>query len=116
MINKSPQCFIPSSNSIGLSDKEKKQKIDFQDGSCGGNLGFSIEMVLAIFDLQVTLMLPTKFQANWPSGFSYFWSTKKYEESPGSATSTNRSPSQTPEEEKTDKTKQAQIEQTYEKH
>ena len=25
-------------------------------------------MVLAIFDLQVTLMLPTKFQDNWPFG------------------------------------------------
>ena len=23
-------------------------------------------MILAIFDLQVTLMLPTKFQVNWP--------------------------------------------------
>ena len=25
-------------------------------------------MILSIFDLQVTLMLPTKFQVNWPSG------------------------------------------------
>ena len=55
-------------------------------------------MFVAIFDLQVTQMLPTKFQVNWPLGlgeeakknnvfkmpviyisdrndFSYFWST-----------------------------------------
>ena len=30
------------------------------------NIGFPIEMILAIFDLQVTLMLPTKFWVNWP--------------------------------------------------
>ena len=39
-----------------------KRKIDFQD------LGFPMGMILAIFDLQVTLMLPTKFQVNWPFG------------------------------------------------
>ena len=50
-------CF----ESIRLS-VQKKQKIDFQDG---GHLGFPISSVLAIFDLQVTLMLPTKFPVNW---------------------------------------------------
>ena len=30
-------------------------------------LDFSIKMILAIFDLQVTPMLPTKFWVNWPS-------------------------------------------------
>ena len=40
--------------------QEKKQKIDFQD------LGFPIGKFLAILDLQVTPMLPTKFQVNWP--------------------------------------------------
>ena len=33
-------------------------KIDFQDGRHGGHLGFPIRMILAIFDLQVTPMLP----------------------------------------------------------
>ena len=33
-------------------------KIDFPDG---GRLEFPIETILAIFDLQVTLMLPTEF-------------------------------------------------------
>ena len=62
----------------------------------GGHLGFPISMILAIFDLQVTPMLPSKFGVNWPFGsgeeaknrfsrwrpswisdrhnFSYFWS------------------------------------------
>ena len=49
--------------STGLSVQEKKRKIDFQDG---GHLGFRIGTILAIFDLQVTLMLPSKFGVNWP--------------------------------------------------
>ena len=44
--------------SIGLLVQEKKRKIDFQ---VGGHLGFPICMILATFDLQVTLMLPSKF-------------------------------------------------------
>ena len=62
-----------------------------------GDLGFLISRILAIFDLQVTLILLTKFGVNWPFGsgkevqigflrwqpswisnrndFSYFWST-----------------------------------------
>ena len=52
--------------STGLSVQEKKQKIDFQDGCHGAHPGFTIGMILAIFYLQVTLMLPTKFGVNWP--------------------------------------------------
>ena len=48
--------------------KKKKKKKDFQDGHHGGHLGFPISMILAIFNLQVTLMLPTKFGFNWPFG------------------------------------------------
>ena len=67
------------------------KKFGFQDGCHGSHLGFLIRMTLAMFDLQVTLMLPTKFQVNWAFGsgeeaknrflisewndFSYFWST-----------------------------------------
>ena len=40
--------------------------MDFRDGGHGGHLGFSIETNLAIFDLQVTLVLPTKFQVVRP--------------------------------------------------
>ena len=57
-------CF----KSIGLLVQEKKQKIDFQDSGHGGYPGFPTGMILAIFDQQVTLMLPTKFQINWPFG------------------------------------------------
>ena len=52
--------------SIGFSVQEKKQKMDFQDGDHGSHLGFLIGMIVAIFYLQVTLMLPIKFQVNWP--------------------------------------------------
>ena len=96
----SPWCFLASLESTGLSVQEKKRKIDFQDGGHGGHLGFPIGKILAIFDLQVTLMVPSKFGVNWPFGsgeeaknifsrwrpwrpswisdrndFSYFWST-----------------------------------------
>ena len=50
--------------SIGLSVQEKKDKIDFQDGHQGDHLEFSTEMLLATFDLQVALILPTKFRVN----------------------------------------------------
>ena len=39
---------------------------DFPDGCHGAHFGFLIGMNLAIFDLQVTLMLLTKFRVNWP--------------------------------------------------
>ena len=67
-IYKSPRCFLPSFKSIGLSVLEKKGKIDFQDGRQGDHLGFPNRTNLTIFDLQVPIMLPTKFQVNWPFG------------------------------------------------
>ena len=68
LIYKSPGCFLPSFESFGFSVQEKKRKIDFQDSRHGGHLGFQIRTILANFDVQVTPMLPTKFQVNWPSG------------------------------------------------
>ena len=65
MIYKSPKCFLASLESIGLTVQEKKQIIDFQDGCHGGHLGFPIGTILAIFDLQVTPILPTMFGVNW---------------------------------------------------
>ena len=56
-----PKCLLTSLESIGLSVQEKKLNIDFQDCGHGGHLGFRIRTILAIFDLQVTQMLPTKF-------------------------------------------------------
>ena len=55
-------CFLLSFKSFRPSVPEEKRKIDFQDG---GHLGFPIGMILAFLDLQVTPMLPTKFQVNW---------------------------------------------------
>ena len=52
---------------MGLPIQEKKFKIDFQDGSCGSHLVFPIGTILAIFDLQVTSMILTKFQSIGPS-------------------------------------------------
>ena len=60
--------FLYSFESIGLFVQEKKFKTDFQDGNCGGHIGFPIRTILAIFDLQVTQILPTKFQVNWRLG------------------------------------------------
>ena len=51
-IYKSPWCFLPSLESIGLSAQEKKKKIDFQDDSHGGHLGCPIRMILAILTYQ----------------------------------------------------------------
>ena len=62
LICKLPQYFLPSFESIGLSVQEKKPKIDFQDGGHGSHLKFSTETILSVFNLQVTLMLSTKFQ------------------------------------------------------
>ena len=73
--------FLPCLESIGFWVQEKKRKIDFQDGHHGSHLVFPIGMILAIFDLQVTQMLPSKFGGNWPFGsgeeaknrFSKWW-------------------------------------------
>ena len=53
---------------MGLSIQETKFKIDFQARNCGGHLVFPIGMILAIFDLEVTSIILTKFQVNWPFG------------------------------------------------
>ena len=79
--------------STGLLVQEK-WRIDFQYGRYGGHLEFLIGMIIAIFDLQVTLMLPIKVQVKWHfysreeakngfsrwplwNDFSYFWSTSQ---------------------------------------
>ena len=44
---------------------KEMSKIDFQDGGCGGYLGFSIRSVLAILCLLGALILIIKFQFSW---------------------------------------------------
>ena len=68
MIYKSPRSFLASFESVSLLVQEKKRQIDFQDGGHEDHLGFSISTILAIFDLQVIQMLPSKFRLNWPLG------------------------------------------------
>ena len=67
-ICKLPWYFLPSFKAFGRLVQKKKLKMDFQDGHYAGHLRFSIRMVLAIFDLQVTLILPTKVLVSWPFG------------------------------------------------
>ena len=54
--------YQTSFESVGLSVQEKKFSIDFQIGS---HLGFPISKILAKFDLQVTMILHTKFLVSW---------------------------------------------------
>ena len=68
-------CFLSTSHrdasyqvSICHLVQEKKPKIDFKNGRHGCHLGFPIGIILPILNLQVSLMLPTKFQVNWPLG------------------------------------------------
>ena len=53
--------------SIGLS-VQVKLKNNFQNGECGGYLGFSIGTILAIFDWHLILIVLIKFCVNWPFG------------------------------------------------
>ena len=51
--------YQTSFKSVGLL-VQKKLKIDFQDGGCGGQLGFLIITILAILDLQITPIILTQ--------------------------------------------------------
>ena len=86
-LNKLTWYFRLSFESIGLSI-QKTFAIDFQDGNHDGNHGinlwFQIGTILAIFDLQVTLILLIKFRVKWPytsrvevrNRFSRWWPWK----------------------------------------
>ena len=49
--------------SVGLMVKERKGKIDFQDGRHGSHFGFLIETILVIFDLQVARYFLPSFES-----------------------------------------------------
>ena len=57
--------FLPSFESTGFFNLGEEAKMDFQDGLKGSHLGFPIGTILAIFNLQIITMLPTKFRVNW---------------------------------------------------
>ena len=67
LISKTPWYLLPNFESVGLRFR-RKLKIDILASRHGGHLGFPIGMILAIFDLQATLILPTKFRVSWPFG------------------------------------------------
>ena len=67
-IYKSLRSCITSFELIGLLVQEERRKTYFQDGRHGGHLRLPIGAILAIYDLQITPMLPTKFQVNQPFG------------------------------------------------
>ena len=105
-IYKLPWYFLPKFESIGHLVQEKSSKYIFKMGmtmfwvswhfhsgekdqnrfSRGGHIGFWIRTILAIFYLQVAMILPTKFQINWPFGsgedvqtrFSRWWTWQPF--------------------------------------
>ena len=67
--------MLPTKFQVNLpfgSGEEAKNRfsrwLPLQDGCHCSHLGFLTGTILAIFDLQVTPMLPDKFQVNWPFG------------------------------------------------
>ena len=63
-----PDASYQVSSQLAFWFGRRRGKTDFHDGHHGSHLGFRIGTVLAIFDLEVTPMLPTEFQVNWPFG------------------------------------------------
>ena len=60
----SPKCLPPSFGSIWLTVREQITTEDFQDDHRGSHLGHCNKMILAILNLHVTQMPPTKFWLN----------------------------------------------------
>ena len=58
--------MLPTKFQVNWPFGSEEAKNRFSRQQDGGHLGFLIETILAIFDLQVTLMLFTKFQVYWP--------------------------------------------------
>ena len=63
-IYKSPPYFQCSSIQLAFLFRRKKLNTYLQRGCLGNHLGFRIRMILAVFDIQVILIIPVKFQLN----------------------------------------------------
>ena len=65
-----PTKFGVSCTKFGVSwrfgSEDVMFKIDFQDDIHNSDLGFLIRIFFAIFNLQVTAILPAKFPVKWP--------------------------------------------------
>ena len=75
LIYKSPQCFLPSFNSIDLLVQEKKRKIYFQDGGHRGHLRFPILTIVAILS---TSHPDASYQLSSQLAFRFRRRSKKY--------------------------------------
>ena len=60
--------MLPSKFGVNWPFSSEKAKNRFSKWPPGGHLGFPVGTILAILDLQVTLMLPSKSGVNWPFG------------------------------------------------
>ena len=67
LIYKSPDASYQFQSQLAFPFRSISEN-DLQDGGNSGHLGFLIETILAIFDLQAILTFPTKFQVNLPFG------------------------------------------------
>ena len=68
--SKSPQCFPPSFSLIRFAVREQMSSEDFKDNRHGGHFGYRNEMILAILNLHVAPMHPTKF---WLDLTRFIW-------------------------------------------
>ena len=72
-----PDISYQVSSQLAFWVKENTFEIDCQDGSWGVHFGIAIKKILAIFNLQVTLISPTKLRINWSFGKKNGFSTWK---------------------------------------
>ena len=54
------------SNELAFRFRRRSKKLDCQNSGHGGQLGFPIVTILAMFALLVTLILSTNFRVIWP--------------------------------------------------
>ena len=66
-----PEASYQVSSQLAFQFRRRSETTDFKHG---GHLGLLIGTILAIFDVQVTPMLPTKFQVEWPFRAKYRFS------------------------------------------
>ena len=66
LISMSLQCLLSSFSSIKLMVWEGMSFKEFQDSHSGSHLGYMIETIIAVLNLHVSPMPPTKFRLNPP--------------------------------------------------
>ena len=67
-MNKSPRFFLPVSSQLAFWVSWRVSNLIFKMASIAVILDFKYGTILTIFDLQVTPILPTKFQVKQPFG------------------------------------------------